>query len=244
MKIKILVIQNDRCNRQDVIQFLENEGFEAIPAENGTLGIAFAKQYLPDLIICDILMPELDGYDVLTHLQKHSSTANIPFIFLTIADEKEKSQEDLNLWSDGYLSKPIVGSELKRAINNQLNKKNTLVSEAIDKQVPTDSFQEKLGKLQNSLHKQKNILDNLYQDLEKPLSQMSDALEMLQEKNIEEKRILQIKKLQEEFVSMLSIFDRVTELKYVLQPKDLNNTEKIRVLDKKQRKEIRKEENL
>ena len=79
----ILVIEDEQDIRSDILKMLSYEGFEAIGAENGKQGVLLAKERLPDLIICDIMMPGLNGYQVLSLIRGHQSTARIPFIFLT-----------------------------------------------------------------------------------------------------------------------------------------------------------------
>ena len=84
----ILVIEDQPQMRRNVCTVLEMEGFEVLTADNGRLGVAAAKEDLPDLILCDIMMPELDGYGVLQSLRSHKPTATTPFIFLTARGEK------------------------------------------------------------------------------------------------------------------------------------------------------------
>jgi CheY-like chemotaxis protein len=85
---KILVVEDAHSLRKDILEMLGFEGFEAIGAENGLVGVQKAREHLPDLIICDIMMPELDGYGVLEELRKDPVTATIPFIFLTARTDR------------------------------------------------------------------------------------------------------------------------------------------------------------
>ena len=125
MKSTILVIEDERTTRHSITQFLESENFEVLAAENGRMGIAMAKGHLPDLIICDIMMPEMDGYDVLIELQSSTDTAVIPFVFLTATSEKEGLRHGMEMGADDYLSKPISGATLLNAINSRLKKHQT-----------------------------------------------------------------------------------------------------------------------
>ena len=124
MTTTILVIEDERLTRSSLISFLKSEGFTTLEATNGHMGIELAKNHLPDLIICDILMPELDGYDVLTTLQLHPQTASIPFIFLTVTATEEGWQQSMDMGADDYLSKPITSDKLRAAITAQLEKKH------------------------------------------------------------------------------------------------------------------------
>jgi len=85
---KILVVEDAQSLRKDIVEMLGFEGFEAIGAENGLVGVDRARQVLPDLIICDIMMPGLDGYGVLEELRKDTLTSTIPFIFLTARTDR------------------------------------------------------------------------------------------------------------------------------------------------------------
>lgn len=122
MTKKILVIEDERLTRKNLIGFLSSEGFDTLEASNGRMGIELAQAYLPDLIICDILMPELDGYDVLITLQQQMETAAIPFIFLTVSATEDGFRQGLALGADDYLSKPVTSEQLRTAIAAQLRK--------------------------------------------------------------------------------------------------------------------------
>ncbi len=96
------------------------EGFEVITAENGRIGVEAAKRELPALVLCDVMMPELDGHGVLTELRRDTATARIPFIFLTAKGEKQDLREGMNLGADDYLTKPVDIDDLTAAINARL----------------------------------------------------------------------------------------------------------------------------
>jgi CheY-like chemotaxis protein len=116
----ILVIEDERVTRTSLLNFLRDEGFRAIGAENGFVGVQQATEQRPDLIICDITMPELNGYDVLTTLQQNPLTAKIPFIFLTKSATVKGRHKSLALGADDYLAKPVSSHDLRQAIAAQL----------------------------------------------------------------------------------------------------------------------------
>lgn len=119
---KILVIEDEAESRDIFIDSLEAEGFEAIAAQNGLVGIQQAQAHLPDLVLCDIMMPELDGYGVLTTLRQNPQTAMIPFIFLSAKTSKTEIRQGMNLGADDYLTKPSTVEELLEAIATRLEK--------------------------------------------------------------------------------------------------------------------------
>ena len=119
---KILVIEDDKTHRINLHKVLSVEGFETIIAENGNMGVDLALQEQPDLIICDILMPELDGYKVLKALQQNPITATIPFIFISAKADPSDMRLGMNLGADDYLAKPFRRSEIVEAIATRLQK--------------------------------------------------------------------------------------------------------------------------
>lgn len=122
----ILVIEDDKSVRDNIILLLEAEGYEVTSASNGMLATILAKDTLPDLIICDIMMPQMDGYEVLRNLRKIESTQNIPFIFLTAKVGHDDMRKGMELGADDYLFKPFKASELLKAINARLQKAKTI----------------------------------------------------------------------------------------------------------------------
>jgi diguanylate cyclase len=123
---KILVIEDEDSIREDILEILCGGAFEAIGAENGMVGVKLAKLHKPDLIICDVMMPELDGHSVLRALRSETSTAMIPFIFLTAKADKTDIRRGMNLGADDYLSKPIGQADLLEAIATRLNKQSVV----------------------------------------------------------------------------------------------------------------------
>ena len=122
----ILVIEDVESLREEILETLSYEGFDVLGAENGVVGVQMAKTYMPDLIICDIAMPELDGYGTLVALREEPKTSMIPFIFLTAMTEKGDMRQAMQLGADDYLTKPFTSSELLGAIASRLQKYNSV----------------------------------------------------------------------------------------------------------------------
>lgn len=123
---KILLIEDSQDIRENIAEILALANYEVLEAENGKVGVELAKAELPDLIICDIMMPQLDGYGVLHMLGKNPATSGIPFIFLTAKSEKEDFRKGMNLGADDYLIKPFDDLELLDAIEMRLKKSQIL----------------------------------------------------------------------------------------------------------------------
>ncbi|MFC5283822.1 response regulator [Pedobacter alpinus] len=122
MKKTILIIEDNTDIRESTAEILEIAGYNTIMAENGKIGVELAQKHLPTLIICDIMMPELDGYGVLYMLNKQTETAVIPFIFLTAKTERIDMRKGMEMGADDYLTKPFDDIELLNAIESRLNK--------------------------------------------------------------------------------------------------------------------------
>ena len=117
---KLLLIDDDSTFLNILAEFLRLEAFEIIEANNGSLGWQLAKERLPDAIICDIDMPQMNGYQVLRQLRTHLATKNIPFIFLTAKNDPHSQLFAFELGADNYLVKPVTISRILRAIAFQL----------------------------------------------------------------------------------------------------------------------------
>lgn len=126
---KILVIEDNADILEEVLTWLWLEEFEAIGAENGRIGIEQALAQAPDLILCDIMMPEKDGYRVLLELRTQSATALTPFIFMTAKQERIDIRYGMELGADDYITKPFSHEELLGAIRSRLTRRNRLVQE-------------------------------------------------------------------------------------------------------------------
>ncbi|MEH2077498.1 MAG: response regulator transcription factor [Nostoc sp.] len=123
---KILVIEDDNVTRDLYLKGLKAKGFDTISADNGLAGIQQVQECIPDLVICDITMPDMDGYSVLSTLRQDPLTAIIPFIFLTGSSNKADVRKAMELGADDYLTKPSTLDELLRAIAIRLQKQATL----------------------------------------------------------------------------------------------------------------------
>jgi signal transduction histidine kinase len=126
---KILVIEDEESVRDNIAEILGFEGFEVVCAENGRQGLARVKEAHPDLIICDIAMPELDGYDVLMGIRQMADMAAVPFIFLTARADRPFMRHGMELGADDYLTKPFTTHELLQAIKARLQRHHLIQDE-------------------------------------------------------------------------------------------------------------------
>lgn len=160
---RILVIEDEHSILENVVETLEMENFEVRGAPNGRLGVEIAKAYLPDLILCDIMMPKLNGYGVLLELRQDPNTANIPFVFLTAKAERADMRKGMELGADDYLVKPFTTSELLAAVGARLDRRGLITRE----------YEQKLDNLRE------NIIRALPHELRTPLTGIIGYSEML-----------------------------------------------------------------
>lgn len=134
---KILVIEDEAETRDNLMLMLEMEGFKALSAPNGQVGVDVAKKEIPDVILCDVSMPKLDGYGVLEALRADEKTVSIPFIFLTAKGDKKDLRAGMNLGADDYLTKPAGADEVLAAINARIERHGEKEQAAMAKVQPS-----------------------------------------------------------------------------------------------------------
>jgi CRP-like cAMP-binding protein/CheY-like chemotaxis protein len=136
MSKKVLIIEDNNDIRENVVEILELAGYQVFEANNGKTGVELAIKNLPDIVLCDIMMPELDGYGVLYMLNKNPDTAATPFIFLTAKAERVDLRKGMEMGADDYLTKPFDDMDLLNAIESRLKKKElqqNFYSKALDR---------------------------------------------------------------------------------------------------------------
>ncbi len=131
---RILIIEDNTDVRENMAEILELANYEILQAEDGKVGVELAQKHHPDLIICDIMMPVLDGYGVIHLLGKNPETASIPFIFLTAKSERMDFRKGMEMGADDYITKPFDDIELLNAIESRL-KKNELLKVGYSKNI-------------------------------------------------------------------------------------------------------------
>lgn len=116
----VLIIEDNKEIRENTIELLELAGYRVIDVEHGKAGIEAAERELPDIILCDIMMPQADGYEVLESLKSNASTSNIPFIYLTASAEKKEIQKAMDMGANAYICKPFDVNELMDTVERLL----------------------------------------------------------------------------------------------------------------------------
>jgi CRP-like cAMP-binding protein len=158
---RILLIEDNHEIRENTAEILELDGYQVITAENGKIGVEIASSSKPDLIICDIMMPVLDGYSVLHLLSKNPDTENIPFIFLTAKADRQDFRKGMEMGADDYITKPFDDVDLLNAIESRfkkielLEKKYTKNIDGLNNLVRDVGGEQELRNLTNNREKRK-----------------------------------------------------------------------------------------
>ncbi len=213
---KILVIEDEAPVLTNIVEILESGGFNAIGAENGQVGVQLATQEIPDLIICDIMMPVLDGYGVLTQLRSQPLTEIIPFIFLTAKADKGDLRQGMNLGADDYISKPFRRKELLEAVNIRLEKQAAVVGKYMSQFQRAEGLLAKMQDLQQLSETKEGLLVKLIGDLRDPLSKINLAIKMLKNTPPGASRDRYLEILQEEFDKEISLLNQVSDVQELL----------------------------
>jgi DNA-binding NarL/FixJ family response regulator len=142
---RILVVEDERPMRRNLVTILKMESFDVFEAEDGRKGLAAAREHGPDLIFCDITMPGLDGHGVLRELRADPKTAGIPLVFLTARGDKRDFRTGMNLGADDYLVKPVQVDELLQVIRTRLRRQQQAAPPAKPKREPSPALLVELG---------------------------------------------------------------------------------------------------
>ncbi|WP_010520767.1 response regulator [Aquimarina agarivorans] len=158
----VLLIEDDIALRENTAELIELAGYNVIIAQNGKIGIDLAKQNIPNIIVCDIMMPEVDGYGVLEALTNTPETNQIPFIFLSAKTEHKEIRMGMDMGADDYLTKPFEEDELMSAIESRLAKAELISS--LFKEQSNSNSKENTDSLRN-LNELKNFFDDNGEEL-------------------------------------------------------------------------------
>ncbi len=131
-KQKILIIEDQAPMRRNVALMLEMEGYQTCTAENGRIGLETARRERPDLILCDVMMPEMDGYAVVQSLRQDAAFTTTPFIFLTAKSDRTDVRIGMNFGADDYLTKPVMRDDLLIAVETRLARAGALQQRIAD----------------------------------------------------------------------------------------------------------------
>ena len=217
---KILVIEDEPPVRANILELLEAEDFEAVSAENGFIGALWALEHVPDLIICDVMMPELNGHEVLSTLRQDPVTAVIPFIFLTANADRADIRHGMELGADDYLTKPFTRSELLGAIATRFAKQEVVMQQYSSERQRAERLQQKVKELQQDADAKEGLLSQFQQELFNAIPKLNMAMQMLEKRppGAQRDRCLEI--LQEACTDEIALLSQIPNLQDFLTPEN------------------------
>ncbi|MBD2484545.1 MULTISPECIES: ATP-binding response regulator [Planktothrix] len=237
---KVLIIEDEDTIRENIMELLLSEEFQVLDAAQGQLGIKLASEYQPNLILCDIIMPDIDGYTVLTEMQKQPLLANIPFIFMTAKAERRDLRLGMELGADDYITKPFTPIELLSTIRARLKKQQQYLFQYAEERERANQLKQKVSELEQLSKTQEELLTRLSEELSNPMSNISLAVQMLnllstqanQVPDLALKQQRYLKILQEECAREVSILNQISDLKTILTPENIKFIRKLNVLQR------------
>lgn len=217
----VLIIEDDPAVRDNLEDILTLEGFQVITANDGHQGVEAALQHQPHLILCDVMMPKMDGHEVVKTLREQSATQNIPFIFLTAKADRLDQREGMDLGADDYLTKPFRPQEVTRAIAVRLERHAALMQPYQDEAERSKTLAEQLKNNDELSNIKENLLTKLSEDLREPLGNVNLALHMLGHAKTDHERERYINVLKQEYAREMRLLNDVANLQEMVTPDNL-----------------------
>ena len=219
---KILVVEDELTVRSNILEILEFEEFNAVGAENGLIGALWAQEYLPDLVICDVMMPEINGYEVLSALRQSPMTATIPFIFLTAMADQPDRRRGMELGADDYITKPFTANELLTAISTRLAKHEVVMQQYNNERQKIAALQQEVQQLQHHVDTNNEILKQFPQELINVIPKLSMAIYLIKNLQPGTQRDRCLEVLQQLCKKEITLLNQMPYLQDVLSPEDFN----------------------
>lgn len=219
---KILVIEDELTVREIICEILVAEKFDVFGAEDGEIGVQLAQDKTPDLILCDVMMPVLDGYEVLSELRKNLTTAVTPFIFITAKASNLDLRLGMALGADDYITKPFTKDDLLGAVTARLQRQVGMMQQYIVEQQKYKELEKKVHNLQQFVENREEIFQNFSENLRNSVAKVNMAIHMMRNAppGVQRDRYLEI--LQAECDQEINLLNEVTELRNFLTPENFH----------------------
>lgn len=212
---KVLVIEDEMFVRENIVDLLEAEDFEVFSTENGILGVLWAQENEPDLVICDVMMPEISGHDVLAEMRELPETSLTPFIFLTAMSDKGDIRHGMELGADDYLTKPFTRAELLNAISTRLLKQAHLMKQYHDEHERAEVLEQRVKNLEELQTKEK-----LTREYQQALLKIDTAFKLISKMDSGQKRDRYIPIIKQACAKEIALLKQVPSLEKRICSKD------------------------
>ena len=214
--VKILVIEDEVEIRANLLELLALEGYDIVGADNGVTGLVGALKYEPDLILCDVMMPELNGYDVLAALRQEPKTAMIPFIFLTALADKGDIRKGMELGSDDYLTKPFTCAEILNAVQTRIQKQTIITQQQNAEQAQLAKLQQEVQQFRDALDSdQAALISDIRQQMKEVVTKLNLTHDILKTLPAGEQRDRSIALLQNVCANEIKMLTRIPNFEYL-----------------------------
>lgn len=230
---KILVIEDELSVREIICEILIAEKFDVFGAENGQMGVQLAQDKSPDLILCDIMMPVLNGYEVLSELRRNQITAVTPFIFITAKASNLDLRQGMALGADDYITKPFTRDDLLCAVSARLDRQVAMMRSCIVEHQRCKEIEKKVKNLQQFVENREEIFQNFSENLRNSVAKINMAIHMMRnaQPGVQRDRYLEI--LQAECDEEINLLNQVTELRSFLTPENFHLLKQYKLLRSK-----------
>jgi two-component system, OmpR family, alkaline phosphatase synthesis response regulator PhoP len=216
MTKSVLVIEDDLEIMTNMEEMLELQAFQTIAATDGSLGLRLAKKQLPDLVVCDVMLPKLDGYSVLKELRQHEVLVTTPFIFVSAKSQRSDIRVAMELGADDYIVKPFTGRELMRSVETCINKYEKLLAKRASDVINGTRSLSDVQELQELSQVYLNLLETLSEDLRRPLANVMLALQMINTTASWEERDRYLSIIEEECLRQSAILNQSAQVQELL----------------------------
>lgn len=216
----ILVIEDEPSVRANILELLEAEDYDVVGAENGFIGALWAQEHIPDLIICDVMMPEINGNEVLRALRQDPATATISFIFLTAMADKADIRHGMELGADDYLTKPFTRAELLRAIASRIAKQEVVTQQYTSEHQRAEALQQQLEKIQRDVSVKNELLKQFKQELQMAVPKLNMVISMLKNLKTGAQRDRAVEILQEACTHEIALLSQMPNIEDFLTPEN------------------------
>lgn len=234
----ILVIEDEEQVLYNIEEILELSGYQVLIAEDGETGWQMAKSELPDLIVCDIMMPKLDGYQVLAALREEQATATIPLIFLTAKVERSDRLQGMVKGANDYITKPFKSEELLNAIASRLKMQELYTARAEEERHKAEQLSEEIEQTLEKVETSQQLADikeillnQLVSDISDPVSNINLAITMLRGANTGEQRDRYLEILQQECSRQMILLKEISKLQKLLTPENAEILKRFNLLN-------------
>ncbi len=217
---QILLIEDEPLVRESLEDVLSLEGYDLVTARDGRTGLKAIEARRPDLVICDINMPEMDGFSVLDTLREDPVTRNLPFIFLTARSSRADLRRGMELGADDFLTKPFTVEELTKAIDTRLMR-HTVIEEKFTTEVSRNQhLQEQVHSKEELAKLKAKLLDKVIEEFRTPLANVNMALSMLERAQSELERDRYLSILRQEYSKQAALISEIANLQEMTTPKN------------------------